>query len=202
MYQLEDCSVTSINAIISTIRVDKQVRRWFTHLILQKSVENQLSEKKDVEAAYKRAKNISFWEKVLHFLFFCLLLFVVIARQPNYAIFVIAFLPVSIFLYVKKKECTIKISSSLINADFNEEAFAQKTLYQIGEFYSRKYGVVSLVDAVTSVDVVVRKSIFYTFIFVTFIYPLNFWWTCGTVLAVYWIFYGLISTTFIYGRVK
>jgi len=194
--------VTSVNSLISTIKTDKQVRRWFAYLISQQAVKRDLSDNREASEAYKKIRNISFQERAIYLFLFCALLFMIITRQFKYSFLLAVPVLINIFLYVRKKECIIKICSFLISDGFHQSSFARLTLYQIGEFYSRKYSVISLVDAITSVDVVTRKAVLYTVVFASVIYPLNFWQTCGVVLAMYYIFYGLIGIDFIYEKTK
>ncbi len=200
MYQSADLPITSINSLISTIKTDKQVRRWFLYLISQPGFKAEISEGREAGALYKKFRSVLYQERAIFFFLLGALLFIVIARQFQYSLSLVVFFVISILSQIRKKEYQLKICAFLVNRDFNEASFAQKTLYQIGEWYSRKYQVVSLVHAITSVDVVTRKAVFYTIIFATFIYPLNFWQICGSVLAAYYIFYGLVSSAFVYKR--
>ena len=202
MYQAADLPITSVNSLISTIKTDKQVRRWFIYLILQRGLKEELSEKREARALYKKFRSILYQEKAAFFLFLSVFLFIVVTQQFQYSFLLIIFFVICVLLQVRKREYIVKICTFLVNRDFDRSLFAQKTLYQIGEFYGRKYNIVSLVNTITFVDVVTRKAVFYTIIFATFIYPLNFWQTCGSVLAAYYIFYGLVNAAFVYRRAK
>ena len=202
MYQADDLPVTSINSLISTIKTDKQVRRWFVYLISQRGLKEELSEKREAGALYKRFRSILYQEKVIFFLLLSIFLFIVVTQQFQYSFLLIVFFVISVLLQVRKRGYIVEICTFLVNRDFDRSLFAQKTLYQIGEFYGRKYNIISLVNAVTFVDAVTRKAVFYAIIFATFIYPLNFWKICGSVLAAYYVFYGLVSATFVYKRAK
>jgi len=202
MYQAADLPVTSIKSLISTIRTDKQVRRWFAHLISQQTVQGMLSKDNETEAAYRRLRNVSYQERIARFFLLGALSLAVITFQFRWGLLAAALFMVNIFLQMQKKGCVVKICSFLISKDFDKSLFAQNTLYQIGEFYSRKYNVAPLINAITSVDTVTRKAVFYTIIFTTLIYPLSFWQTWGSVLAAYYISYGLVSAAFIYNRTR
>jgi len=203
MYQDADLRVTSIKSLASTISTDRQVRRWFTYLILHQTVRRELSNNKEIESAYKRIKNIFLQEKIICILSVCILLLAVMTHQWECGLGAAILLGINGFLQAKNKKSIIKVCDSLISRDFNQQSFAQKTLYQIGEIYSRKYNIISLVDAVTSTEALTRKAVLYMFVFATFIYPLNFWQTCGSVLVVYYIFYGIVGgALFIFRRSK
>lgn len=196
IYQAADQAVTSVNALISTIRIDNQVRRWFAYLISRQAVKRELSENKEIEAVYKKIRNVSYWQSVIYLFLSCAFLFVVITGQFKYSFVVVSFVLISIFLHMKKKERVVRACSFLIKKDFEKSSFARRTLYQIGEFYGRKYNIVSLVDFITSTDGATRKAVLYALIFATLIYPLNFWQTCSVVLAAYYIFYSISAHSF------
>ena len=200
MYQSDDLPITSINSLISTIKTDKQVHRWFLYLISQPGFREEASKDPETGALYKKFRRLFYMERTAFVLLLGTLVFVVMTQQFQHILPLAALFVASVFLQVKKRGYVVGACSFLVNRDFEEAQFAHKTLYQIGEFYSRRYHIVSLVNAITSVDVVTRKAVFYTIIFATFIYPLNFWQICGSVLAAYYIFYGLVSSTFIYKR--
>jgi len=105
-------------------------------------------------------------------------------------------------LYFKKKKYILMICRSFLQDDFKKFMFSQKTLYQIGEFYSHKYGAASLLQGVVFMSSGIRKAVFYVLILATFIAPLNFWYTCGFVLAAHYISYGVINMNFVYKRIK
>ncbi len=200
MYQSDDLPITSINSLISTIKTDKHVQRWFLYLISQPGFREEASKDLETGALYKKFRRLFYMERTAFVLLLGTLVFVVMTQQFQHILPLAALFVASVFLQVKKRGYVVGACSFLVNRDFEEAQFAHKTLYQIGEFYSRRYHIVSLVNAITSVDVVTRKAVFYTIIFATFIYPLNFWQICGSVLAAYYIFYGLVSSTFIYKR--
>ncbi|MCK5014050.1 MAG: hypothetical protein KAS66_09530 [Candidatus Omnitrophica bacterium] len=202
MYQSTDLPVTSINALISTIKTDKQVRWWFVCLLLQRALKEELSQNKEAGALYKKFRSILCLEKVIFFLLLIVFLLVIVTRQFQYSFLPVIFFVISVFLQVRKRQYIVKVCTFLLKRDFDRSLFARKTLYQIGEFYGRKYNVVSLVNTVTSVDNMTRKAVFYTIIFATFIYPLSFWQIGFSVLAAYYIFYGIASAIFVYKRAK
>lgn len=202
MYQTDGLPITSVNSLISTIKIDRQVRRWFAYLILQRGLKKELSQKREAEVLYKNLRRLFYQEKAILFFLVIIFSFIVATRQFQYSFLFIVFFVISILLGVRKREYIVKICTLLVNRDFDKLLLAQKTLYQVGELYSRKYNIVSLVHAITSVDVVTRKAVFYTIIFATFIYPLNFWQIGASVLAAYYIFHGLASSAFVYKRVK
>jgi len=193
MYQTADLPVTSIKSLTSTIATDKQVRRWFMQLILLKTVKKELSGNKDIEAVYKKLGRTFFIEKIIGALSIYILLLVVTTRIWEYGFEVCVLLGINALLQAAKKRLLVKLCVSLITRDFDRFSLAQKTLYQIGELYSREYNIVPLVDEIIMTEAMTRKAVLYVFVFTTIIYPLNFWQIYGSVIAVYYIFYGIID---------
>ena len=202
MYQPSDIPITSINALAGTIQTNKEVRRWFEHLIQQKDIKSELSGGKEIGSYYLKYGNFANLEKAIYVLLFCALMLTVLTRQPPYVVFMAALFTAGVLVQLKKKECVVRISLFLLGRDFTRLSLAQKTLYQIGEIYARQYNTFPLVHAVTSTDAIKRKAVLYTILFVTFIYPLDFWQICAAVLAAYYVFYNLASLTCVYGRIK
>ena len=105
------------------------------------------------------------------------------------------------FYYVahqKIKECASSISSRLIARDFDETSLQKNTLYQIGEFYGRKYKIKSLVHNITSVDATIRTILFCSLFSFSFIHPVSFWRYWGIIVGTYYILNTLLNTPLFY----
>ena len=59
MYQDHQQPITSFNSLISTINVDKQVRRWFINLLLKEKVCTQVSSKQGMKSSYQFFKMLN-----------------------------------------------------------------------------------------------------------------------------------------------
>ncbi len=202
MYQSCELPITSIKALLSTIKIDGQVRRWFSYLILQKEVRGELSVDRLVQSLYRKIDTISFLERIVYFLLLAGIIAIVFTENSQYSFLIMIPVSVAIFLSIRRKELIVRVCSALFKRDFTQALFAQKTLYQIGEFYGKKYSTVSLVDAMTSFNVIIRRAVLLTLVFVIFIYKFSFWQTWGLIIAAYCGSYGVMSMTFVYKRIK
>lgn len=202
MYQSPDFPVTSLKALSKTIRHDGQVCRWFRYLVMHKELRGELASNQRVKTAYKWFSLISVVESVIYCLLIGLLYLIVWGKTVMLGALAIVLVGIGISLNFVKRELTARICSVLFERDFIPAAFSQKTLYQIGEFYAKKYGVTPLVNAITSSDAIVRSIVLGTIIFVIFIRQMNFWLMWGAIFAAYYVTHGLISPTFVYKRLK
>jgi len=194
--------ITSINALIRTIRVDGHVRRWFLYFILHPQLRAEISGNDDIEKVYGKLDLMIHFERIVYGVLFLLLLFAAVIGGRIYILFILSLVGMCVFLQGRKKKLLIAICLEVIQRDFEHSGMAQKSLYQIGELYGARYKICPLLTAMQSVDTVTRKALLYAFLFSTFIFPLNFWYTCGVLIGSYYIFYGLMQTTAVYRRIK
>ena len=168
-------NVSSIEAIASSIETDEQVYRWFTFLIVQPALKANLLKEENAGELYAQFKKAALLQRTLYsFLLLCLCI-IVFSKKFVYLGAGILFIYPLIKIHLKKKDCVVKISTLLLKHDFDMAELCQKTLYQLGEIYSRKYNIPSLVDTIYALDNVSRKAIIFAFIFTAFIYPLKVW---------------------------
>jgi hypothetical protein len=195
--------VSNIEALVNSIRTDKQVFRWFLFLIVQPPLISRLSGKNEVALLYDKLKRIIIQQR---FLFIGLLIgtLALIALQKYLYLFGLALFIYPIYKFSQaKQQCVAQISEHLLRSDFEENALCTKTLYQICEIYSRQHNIPSLVDAIYVQDNVARKTIIYSFVFTAWIYPLaNIWAVFIAVILAYHIISAITQSSFIFKYLK
>ena len=201
MYQSSKLSITSKKALISTFKVDKQVYRWFMYLVLQENLRKELCQKEEIQKEYTKADNFLKLEKLIYAALVMSCFFIIFFGFKYIGILLIV-VGVKEFLYFNNKKNIYKICQELIDRDFDQLEFEFKTLFQVGEHYGRKYNIASLLQIMTTVNGYVRMVIFYSFVFVTFIWPLNFLYSCTSILSVYYIFYSIVNVNYVYKKLK
>ena len=154
--------ITTPQALSNTIKNDSYVLWWFASLIVQPKLRAYLNQKQDsnIRLQYQRLARILLLRALGYFILLCLGYQAISTRQWWLA----GFLPAMIWIFflIKKtfSQTIEKISSKLIEKDFPHPLLNQKTIFQIGEFYSRRYQVPSLVDNITSMDNAGRLLVF------------------------------------------
>ncbi len=157
----------------STILVDKYVSRWFLFLILQPSFKTRSDGLPGLQSAYRsiRRCEILLWCLGIGMGAFCSLAF----EMKSYAVAVPAL--AGLFLFFRtltvKKTHIADISLYFIERDFPPETLAKTTLYQIGEIYSERHEIPSLVDTMYHLDRIYRFTIVFSFFLVAYITSIN-----------------------------
>lgn len=168
--------VTSLNALSSSIQNDGQVSRWFEFLVTRPGLRQSLSADSVLASCYKRVDNLRTIETTLVFLFASLILG---ARfwQPTLLFFLGLFL---LWRYVatrtNKAQMIAQITLSLVSQDFPKDRLLVTSLYQLGEFYSERYHIPSLVDTIYFLDKVARWVILSALLITFYVIPLSFFW--------------------------
>lgn len=195
--------LTTPQALERTLNSDGQVYRWFIFLVSQRQVQVDFKEIDGGVQLFLRLRRILAGETFLYLaavLYGSILFYF---QWDLYVLGLIFFLGVLAGLRYLKKRCVVPLSLGLIKKDFPAEILSQKTLYQIGEFYSKKYDCPSLVDTIYFVDDISRKVIVAAVVFTVFIYP---HFSLGQIFFIPFIFYalaqGILRFNFVYRRLK
>ena len=163
----------SIRGLRSTILIDKYVGRWFLHLISQPSFKARAAGLPAIQSAYRAVRR---YEIALWGLAGWSSLFFVLALELKNSFLVFPALA-GVFFFSKtlsaKKRKIADISLYFVEQDFNPETLAQTTLYQIGEIYSERYRIPSLVDAMYHLDKIYRFTLVFSFFLVAYITSIN-----------------------------
>jgi len=180
-----------------TIQTDPQVFRWFLYLISRANVRKEI-ELKWPDQSYSGFILLLWLFRLISFLCLLLVIFVIASQQFVYLIYgaplAIMYLISEFFL---KKKLT-GLSMKVIAGHFSEEQFKQKTLFQICETLARHFGVVSLIEGVTLVDMTLRKILIYSAFFVVCIQLLSFWKGLLTLVLFYFAGFLVVNINWIY----
>lgn len=195
-------NVSSLEAILSSIETDEQVYRWFSFLVVQSGVRESIFKTNNSQALYDELKKTNFLQGVLYLILFFALFLILFSKQFPYLLFGLVFIYPLLKVHNKKKKLIVSLSRNVLTQDFKPDELPQKTLYQIGEIYSRKYNIPSLVDTIYVLDNTSRKAIIFAFVFTAFIYPLKVWQITVSMILAYLLAQILIKTSIIYKHLK
>ena len=171
-------------------------------LITQPAVKSELSDDAKICGSYSTLKKTITLQIAVYLILLYLIISAVFLQQHIYPWIGFLFLYPLFLLYHTKKKCVIKISSHILFRDFDTQAMHDKTLYQISEEYSRKYKTLSLVDAISALDKLLRKAIILVFISVCFVYPLGAWYMYACLIISSYVVYAIANTSLVYKRLR
>jgi len=175
MPTLSHATFSTVNSLKRTIETDKKVFSWFFRLLFLPAVIKNLKGIEGNDLHFKKLKTLSYFSNVLAVVLLCFIAAILMTRH----IILIGFIVLLLFIYLrlswKIRQYVAKISLSLVFLDFNDEKLRRHTLYQIGDFYANKYQYVSLVQIISSLNTYFRRTLLYTFVFVTFVFPIFNW---------------------------
>jgi len=163
----------TMEGLRSTILVDKYVSRWFLFLILQPSFKARGDGLPDIQSAYRaiRQCEILLWCLGIGMCALCSLAL----EMKSYVVAVPALAGLFPFfrtLTVQKSHIA-DISLYFVERDFPPETLAKTTLYQMGEIYSERYEIPSLVDTIYHLDKIYRVTLVFSFFLVAYITNIN-----------------------------
>ncbi|MBU1997343.1 MAG: hypothetical protein KKF78_09335 [Candidatus Omnitrophica bacterium] len=136
---------TSLEALTSTIETDNEIANWFYYLLSESSLENEFGKDSQFSDELKDLRHKILFQntvKVIVLLFLAIVLF--LGKIEHF----LAFVPMFILLFVNDtsiRKGIGRLSQRVLSRDFVDNDFENKSLYQIGENYCKKYGVASLV---------------------------------------------------------
>jgi len=195
---------TTREALLKTINNDQATCRWFTFLVTQDNVRKEFHDDPAIGRTYQVLTRIRAGQRILYASLFIYLLPVILADQYLLLAGLPFFLLMGIRWLKRQKECVMAIAGSLVDHDFPGETLHAKTLYQLGEFYSREYSVPSLVDAIHAQDKVSRRTVILTLGILLILSPLPI--TVPQIIAatigVFLIAFGIFNTPVVYKHIK
>ena len=195
--------ITTIDGLKKTIINDFYVYRWFVYLIAQPLVGTRIKEFEDLAGPVHALRRLKYCCWALG-----TLVIVLLDRAIATKIFLIwGGVAVSIFFlfrtFQEKRKIIAEIGMRLISRDFNPDEIKKTTLFQIGEFYSREYKILSLVDAIYQLDKIYRMTLLLSFVGVCYIVQLEPWWVRYLGMAVIYFFVRwMVNTPLIYRRIR
>ena len=193
-------AVTSCEAIVDSIKTDQYVSRWFSHLIIQPAVQEQLKSQGDVLKLYQSLARSVAWQAIVYaLLIVCVVVFWLTKDMLSIVPFILLS-AASLKNIATRKNIVSQISLKVLAQDFPPQELGAMTLFHLGEVYSRKYKIPSLVDTIYSLDKILRRTVIWVFVLTCFIYPLAYTETFFWVIAGYFTVRLIVNLAFFYKR--
>jgi len=194
-------SITSHEALVSTIKTDYISYGWFAALLQRPALRESLSGGEPAKKLYRDLDVSALVQKAL----WAVLLFgIALVAWSGPGSVLTNMLTVAssalVILHVRKRRTVAQLCDLLFARDFEAQQFESKTLYQISELYAKEQQILSLVDAVAFTDRAVWTA-FLLAVFVTyFIYPLGIGAILLCVIAVVYGTRAAVNTSLVYDR--
>ncbi|MGE0269353.1 MAG: hypothetical protein AB7S78_12960 [Candidatus Omnitrophota bacterium] len=195
--------VSTIEAFANTLKSDYQVNRWFLYIMQQPSASEELCKSSEVAHSFSRLKT---WVIVQRFLFLTVIPWAVTAlffpinwiSVISLAVLVTGMLSVA----VVKINLVKKIALHMLQRDFGGKSLEKLTLYEVGEFYGRKYNTTALVDKLNKAAVIYRVAVAASLFIGVFIFSFKFIELVAFTLMGLFISRLTVNTDFFYKRLS
>jgi len=171
MVNISEKKIATPRTFKRSILNDPQVYHWFSFLINRKSIKQKISSSPQKRRNIQTLHIILLIEVTLFSILLILLLY--IFKGSDLILLWPAALLASLLiaLHYPKKETVATLGMDLLSSDFSNEELSRLTLYQIGEFYSRQYSVIPLVDYIVILDRISQKTIIALLILIFLLRP-------------------------------
>lgn len=200
MEQYSARTVSTIEALKSSIMTDPQVFRWFAFLIARPPVRDRLSHKQGAQTLYVKLRRNNFIANLLYFLLAACLAAVFFSRQYYYWAGAAILGGIIARANLLRKRCVAQIGGRLISDQI--EDFERKTLFQISEVLSRSYHIPSLIDILCHLDNVRRRVLMGTFVLAFYILPFSVSGALCFMMVSYILFTAAVQSSFMMKHLK
>ncbi|MFA5259701.1 MAG: hypothetical protein WC450_00565 [Candidatus Omnitrophota bacterium] len=143
-------NITTLESLGATIQNDYQVLTWFSLLLNTPAIRSFLTARNDgAKHVYERFSRLSHLQSGMTGLLGGIVLAAGVFPQD----YIWGGMALSLFagiLSVHRKKTAVirKLALILIPDNFDQQSLGRQTLYQITEFYARKYGIPSLIEVI------------------------------------------------------
>lgn len=109
---------------------------------------------------YKKLKNILIIQALLCLSATTILLTILLAKYYFISVFLLLLFIPWHRVHCLEINCITEIAKEMVTADFEQNDFKNKTLYQIGNFYGKKYNIPSIVDSIYNSEQILHSVLF------------------------------------------
>ena len=191
--------LTTPESLSSTIQDDPQIYEWFRNLILQQKFRSDFRVNPIRKELYQKFDLQRIFQKRIVFLL-CLSLTLPFLLKLYWLWGVTILLIIVQYVMAKRlRKYVAEISLQQISDDFPANQLAKTTLYQIGEFYSKKYETYSIVDLLTLSHEYLRTLLICLGVVFLIVYPVfNISIVLLITVLVFFTFKIMLNKSFIY----
>jgi hypothetical protein len=164
--------VTTTEALERTIESDGQIYHWFKFLIGLPQIESQVLADAALRKTYTRYKQYEWFRYLIALLLVADVSTSILFEKYVYLWGIIFLMGFYVYAEKQLQRLTAAVGCFIIQCDFPNRSFEEKTLYQIGEFYQQKYNMPSIIDALSAEDIITTYVILFYFILIYVICPI------------------------------
>jgi hypothetical protein len=187
MHDSEIKKITTFEAVEQTIHKDNKVLRWFLLLISHPPIRQHLCQLYDNQQAFSQLKKALWVQQLINIGILGLVIVIIVKPSTVWLGVAIAFIFLGAQSNRRKKHAIALISRRLLETDFSSQQLEHLSLYQIGEVYSERFHIPSLVDVLFHQDQWGRWTMLAAFGLICIInpFPLS---TTGSILSIFVIY--------------
>ena len=191
-----------MTAVINSIENDRQAYRWFLMFISLPEIQQSLSKQDKTRKEYQALKKIQITEIITYIAVVLVVIAAFFIKQPWLLFWGGLPLVVLVNLFRKNRRCVAAISEEFLLKNIPQDELSQQTLFQICEYFSKKYNTPSLVDIITFQDFTGRKVLLGAILFLPFIYPFKPWQMYAGIFAVLLATLAIVNTSIVLRKLK
>ena len=184
-----------LNPFLLSIKNDRHIFRWFLRLIFVPAVKQQLAGNEKMRALYRRLSIITCSLNVIHIIIALYYIYIWKSEVFTHIPALLLLVGIGLILYRRKKHTVYLISSAVLAEETRHHPLGGQTLYQFGEYYGKKYGIPPIVDMITGSDGILRRTVLFTIVFTTLIFPFFLSWQSYALLVANFYLAFLISNS-------
>lgn len=181
-----------------SIETDRHVFHWFLSLVRNPAVKADLQDTPGVSALYRSLSRHLWLAALFGIMGVLVLLYVLLTRQYLYLSVGLPLIVAGLIMKHRSGACISAISLALALKIFGEKDFSQSTLYVICEKLGERYHSKALVEAMISVDSLMRGLMIGTLVVGILVHPLEFWPGLLVLIIVYQTGYFVLNLPVIY----
>jgi len=190
---------TTTKGLKNSILTDYHVYRWFLFLFSQERFYQRIKDDISLRDDYLKIKRLAFGQMILNVFALFVGIFLFFFSKIILIFFALFIFSVHILLFSKKKYYLSEVGGYFFIKDFSSQGASEMTLYQIGEIYSKKYKILSLVDAIYHLERLYKMAFLFSFLLVGYILYLDVWlYRVILFVGLYFFIFFILNASFIY----
>lgn len=195
--------VSSREAFANTLKSDYQVNRWFLYIIQQPEASEELRKIKEAEKSLSKLKTLVLIQQINFLAAALWMIWAMFSSNKWLSVSGFIVLTAGLFMISKMKTRLVQeVGLYMLQRDFPEKSIEKYTLYEVGEFYSRKYKITALIDKLNKTAVIYRIVVASSLLIGVFFFSLKFVQLFLFVLLALFVTRLFVNSDFFYKRLS
>ena len=200
--EFQQHAVSSMPSVISSIENDRQVYLWFLAFISLPEIQKKLAVRDRTKGAYEVLKKIQRTQIITYLVLGFVVASSCLIKQPWALLLGLLPLGVLINLFRKDRKHVGYISEQFLLANIQPDQLSRQTLFQTCEYFAKQYKTPSLVDTITGQDMIERKILLGSVLFLPFIHPFKTWQLLFAILVIFFTARAIINISIVLRKLQ